>query len=108
MQITETPMTRDEGFSLVQAFQRYSDLQARKIKTAAEEAEERGLQQHLQHQLFIHGSELLGSWITMIREYQPLIGALSGLMSRIAASQQFLAEAADAQRAKLAVEEKKA
>ncbi len=93
MQITETPMTRDQGFALVQSFQRYADLSARKIKTAAEEAEERGLQAHLQKELFEHGSELLGAWIAIIREYQPLIGALSGLMSRVQISQQTLQQA---------------
>ncbi len=76
-------MTRDQGFSLVQAYQRFSELSGRKIKTSAEEAEQVGLQKHLQTELFNHGSELLGAWIAVVREYQPLIGVLSALFGRV-------------------------
>lgn len=92
MQITETPLTREQGFQLVASFQRYAELNARKIKTAAEEAEEKGLRQHLQQELFIHGSELLGAWIAVIREYQPLVGAISALFSRVNLSQQVITQ----------------
>lgn len=90
--IATEPLTREKGFSLVQSYQRLLELTERKIKTAAEEAEERGLQQHLQRELFNHGNELLAAWIAIVREYQPLIGAISAVFSRVQLSQQSLAQ----------------
>lgn len=84
------PLTREKGFGLVQSYQRLLELSDRKIKTSAEEAEERGLQQHLQRELFSHGNELLAAWIAIVREYQPLIGAISAVFSRVQMSQQAL------------------
>lgn len=95
MQITEIPLTREEGFSLIQSIRRFSELSARKIKTSTEEAEQTGLQKHISQQLFLHSSELLGAWIAVIREYQPLIGALSAVLSRVNASQEILNQTAE-------------
>lgn len=100
MQITETPLTREEGFSLVQSVRRFSELSSRKIKTSTEEAEQTGLQKHISQQLFLHSSELLGAWIAVIREYQPLIGALSAVLSRVNASQEILNQPEQANAAK--------
>jgi hypothetical protein len=75
-------LTFEAAQKLGGAIQRLSELAAAPVITPTSEAEQKGLVQFLQAELFKYANELVGSWFVMHTEYEPLIGCVASLLSR--------------------------
>jgi len=64
------------------AIYRVSELRAKKIMESTDAAEVRGLEQFISTALTEHAQELLGCWIAVETEYEPLVGAFAALLRR--------------------------
>lgn len=79
-----TPLNLQSVKSIADAYKTYTELAAKKVRTANDDSEQSGLQQFLQEQLLANTSELLGCWIAVRTEYEPLIAGCSALVRRAA------------------------
>lgn len=79
---TEKTLTPQVGNELLNAFQRYHFLCGQTIVTEIAEAEKRGLKNYLDKTFMEYGANLIGCWIVMKNEYEPLIESIASLLGR--------------------------
>lgn len=92
-------LTRQEVVQLGGALQRLEELASYEVKTAAHEAEIRGLHEYLANTFLNHAKEFLGAWFTLRNEYEPLLsvfGTVALRVSNIIAATRANAESAQA------------
>lgn len=77
-----TPLNLQSVKAIADAYKTYTEISAKKIRTPNDDSEQSGLLQFLQEQLVANASELLGCWIAVRTEYEPLIAGYSALQRR--------------------------
>jgi hypothetical protein len=77
-----TKLTRSDVQQLADAYRRYAELSTQTLETPNRDSELAGLRSYLTEKLFSHANELLGCWIVLDTEYQPLINGFVALQSR--------------------------
>lgn len=79
----KAPLTKEEAAKLGGAFQRFTELRAKAVKTEAEVAELTGLSEYLAITLIDHAAEFIGCWFAVRDEYEPILGLLARVGQRV-------------------------
>lgn len=94
-------LTMDQFTELAGAVNRMQELQDYSILTKEKEAEKRALEGYLIQSFVRFAPELLGSWLTVNREYRPIMQAFALVLERsqdiLGVKRQYQAAAAQAQ-----------
>lgn len=97
----QTALTMDQFTELAGAVNRMQELQSFSILTREKEAEKRALEGYLIQSFVRFAPELLGAWLTVAREYRPVMQAFALVLERsqdiLAVKRQYQVEAQKAQ-----------
>jgi hypothetical protein len=94
----KTPnLTQQEMQQLAEAYARFSFLRNATIKQAKDDAEIRGLTEHMARTFIDHASEFIGCWFGVRNEYEPIIGLVAQVAERVCAVRAQHAQRAAAQ-----------
>jgi hypothetical protein len=77
------PLTINQIAQMQAAYIKLGELLSSKLTTPTKDAEMEGLKKFLHNSLLAHADEFLGAWVTLNREYQPLLMAVSGILARV-------------------------
>lgn len=75
-------MTPSEAQQIMAAVKELSEISASTIINPKDEAKRAGLITFLHRNLLLHSSELMGCWLAIIQEYQPLCLSFRRLCAR--------------------------
>lgn len=82
-QPTYKALTVRDIASLRAAYVKLAENLSSKLTTPTKDAEVKGLKEYIANTMLVHADEFLGAWITLNREYQPMLMGLSGLFARV-------------------------
>jgi hypothetical protein len=86
---TQTPVSHEplkvaDVVNLQAAYRQLGELLNQSVVTSNRDADVKGITEYLKNTFLAHADEFIGCWITLNREYQPLLMGVRGLLNRIA------------------------
>jgi hypothetical protein len=78
----QTELTADKAREIIGAIARLGELGSNIIVDASTAAERQALKKWLGEALVEHSGELMGCWVAIRQEYEPLVNALAGVLPR--------------------------
>jgi hypothetical protein len=77
------PMTRKQADEIMKVLRELDALNGKKIVEKDDDAKRATLTTFITQAMFANAPELMGTWVAMKAEYEPLILGFSGMMARV-------------------------
>jgi hypothetical protein len=85
MSTEHQPLSGEKAQQIAAALARFREIGNNKIINPRDEAEITGLKNFFSQVIIEHGNELLGNWIVVRQEYEPLVQTVERIADRIVA-----------------------